>query len=268
MLFLLAFIASAAPPEAGPSHLCEALPSADLTVGLDLADGLRRDGQVDAYHEVVAALETDIECAVFEVDSKRLGRLLWHLAASRYPDATWEGPLTTMVRIEPRTKRQVPPTHPLYSWVPASTSGSRPTYEVRKGSRVVVDGNLRSKYFELSPDGTHLIQYWQDGELTTVLLPTGEAFANSGPTWRFVSEEEQRQQRKRMRTVATGVAGGFAVASLVGGVVANRSTAAVFKNPVSERERLVQQRNVGRALGLGGAAGAAVAAGVAWGVQW
>lgn len=267
MLFLLALLANAGAPETEAPG-CEPLPPLDLAMGLDLADGLSRDGQVEAYHEVIGALETDIECADFEVDSERLGRLLWHLAATRYPEDGWEGPLATMVRVEPRTDRPVLPTHPLYRWVPGATPGNTPVYEVRDGGRVVVDGTARLKYFELPPDGTHLIQYWQDEQLTTVLLPAGESLAGNGPAWRYVSEDEQRRRRARARKIATGVAGGFAVLGVVGGVVADRSTAAVFKNPVSERDRLVQQRNVGRVLGVTGAAGVAVTLGVGWGVQW
>lgn len=267
MLFLLALLVSAAPSEEETMR-CEPLPALDLAMGLDLAEGLSRDGQVEAYREVVAALEVDIECADFEVDSERLGRLLWHLAVTRFPEDGWEGPLTTMVRVEPRTDRLVLPTHPLFRWVPGSTPGTTPMYEVRKGGRVVVDGTARVKYFELPPDGTHLIQYWKDERLVTTLLPAGEPFAGTGPAWRYVSDEEQRQRRGRARRISTGMAGGFAVVGVVGGAMAYRATSEIFDNPTSDREPLVKQRNVGRALGVSGAAAAAVALGLGWGVKW
>lgn len=268
MLFLLAFLATAAEPEPGPAPGCEPLPPLDLAMGLDLADGLSRDGQVEAYREVVTALEADIECADFEVDSERLGRLLWHLAATRYPEEGWQGPLATLVRVEPRTERPVSPTHPLYRWVPGSTPANTPVYEVRSGARIVVDGTARLKYFELPPDGAHLVQYWHDEELSTILLPAGEPLAGSGPVWRYVSRDEQRRRRARARKITLGVAGGFAVAGVVGGVVANRSTAAVFNNPSSERERLLKQRNAGRVLAVSGAAGALLSIGAGMGVKW
>lgn len=247
---------------------CDLLSPLDFAMGLEMADSLAVQGNAVGHADVVGILETDIECADFEVDSGRLGQLFWHIALARHPGEGWEGPLTTMVRVAPRTSRPAAAVHGLERWVPVTPPETTPVYEVEGGARVVVDGTSRLKYFELPPDGDHLVQYWTDGEIRTILLPAGDALPGNGPVWRYVSADEQLLRRRRARTVAGGVGGGFLAVGLVGGFIAWQADYQIRNNPATERPRLLQKRRVGGVLAGVGAAGAGASFGVGWGFKW
>lgn len=252
-----------------PAWACEPLEPVPFVQKLNAAQASLLDDDVAAHRASIDELEDGLACATFELDSESLGRLLLHATLAREAAGEpWTSHMATAVRIAPSMERLVGAGHPIDRWLPPPVPVDAPTYEVSEDVRVLVDGEPRPRYFTLSPDAVHLVQYWEDGQLRNRWLEAGEGLEGSGPAWRYVSTGEQRLRRKKARRWFAGVGGGLAAVGLGAAVVATRENHLIATGNPEDRLVHRSRRNTAGAVAGTASAAAGVVFGVGWSVQW